>query len=61
MFQEPIKPKIRFLTQKMCPVARGQTDRQTDTKVKTGDTLSGRRIPFLQPTIKERSKNNIYY
>ena len=29
MFQEPIKPKIRFLTQKMCPVARGQTHRQT--------------------------------
>ena len=59
MFQGPIKPKIRFLAQKMCPVARGQTDRQTDTKVKTEDTLSGLRIPFLQPTIKERSNNYI--
>ena len=43
----------------MCPVARGQTHKhtntQTDTKVKTEDTLSGLRIPFLQPTIKERS------
>ena len=58
MFQEPIKPKIRFLTQKMCPVARGQTHRQTDTKVKSEDTLSGLRIPFLQPTIKERSNYN---
>ena len=59
MFQGPLKQKIRFLAQKMCPVARGQTNkqtnRQTDTKVTTEDTLSGLRIPFLQPTIKERS------
>ena len=63
MFQGPLKQKIRFLAQKMCPVARGQTHKhtntQTDTKVKTEDTLSGLRIPFLQPTIKERSNNYI--
>ena len=45
MFQGPLKQKIRFLAQKMCPVARGQThNSQTDTKVKTEDTLSGLRI-----------------
>ena len=58
VFQGPLKQKIRFLAQKMCPIARGQTHTQTDTKVKTEDTLSGLRIPFLQPTIKERSKND---
>ncbi len=40
----------------MCPLARGQTHRQTDTKVTTEYTLLGLRISFLQPTIKERSK-----
>ena len=59
MFQGPLKQKIRFLAQKMCPLARGQTNKQTHkqtvTKVKTEATLSGFRIPFLQPTIKERS------
>jgi len=25
MFQGPLKQKIRFLAQKMCPLARGQT------------------------------------
>ena len=34
-------PKMRFLGQNVCFVARGRTDRQTDTNVKTGDTLSG--------------------
>ena len=57
MFQGPLKQKIRFLAQKMCPVARGQTNKQTDTKVTTEDILSGLRISFLQPTIKERSNN----
>ena len=41
-----ILPKIRFLGQKVCPVARsrtdGQTDRQTDRHI------------FLQPIIKDR-------
>ena len=47
MFQGPLKQKIRFLAQKMCPVARGQTNNsqtnnsQTDTKAKTEATLSG--------------------
>ena len=31
MSQGSLNPKIRFLGQKLCPVARGQTDRQTDT------------------------------
>ena len=30
MFQGPLKQKIRFLAQKMCPVARGQTHKHTD-------------------------------
>ena len=29
MFQGPLKQKIRFLAQKMCPVAHRQTHRQT--------------------------------
>ena len=33
--------KNRFLGQKVCSVARVQTDTQTDTKVNTEDTLSG--------------------
>ena len=31
MSQGSLNPKIRFLGQKVCPVARRQTDRQTDT------------------------------
>ena len=30
MFQGPLKQKIRFLAQKMCPVARGQINKQTN-------------------------------
>ena len=41
-------PKIRFLGQKVCSVARGQMDRQTDTKVKTEDTLSGFQYFFFK-------------
>ena len=41
MSQGSLDPKIRFIGQKVCSVARVQTDRQTDTKVKTEDTLSG--------------------
>ena len=29
MFQGPLKQKIRFLAQKLCPLARGQTNKQT--------------------------------
>ena len=36
----PLNQKYRFLAQKMCSVARAQTDK----KVKTEDTLSGLRI-----------------
>ena len=39
MSQGSLTPKIRFLAQKLCSVARvqtdTQTDRQTDTKVNT--------------------------
>jgi len=45
MSQGSLNPKIRFLGQKMCSVARLQTDRHTDrqthTKVTTVGTLSG--------------------
>ena len=41
MSQGSFSPKIRFLGQKVCSVDRTQTDRQTDTKVNTEDTLSG--------------------
>ena len=47
----------------MWSVAREPTDRQTHTKVKTEDTLSGFRKFFLQPIIKDWSNyekpNNI--
>merc|ERR1711923_604721 len=52
--QGPFHPKIRFLGQKVCPVARPQTDghththTQTHTKVTTEGTLSGFQDFFLQ-------------
>ena len=59
MSQGSLDPKIRFLGQKVCSVARvqthRQTDTQTDTKVNTEDTLSGFQEFFLQPIIKDRS------
>ena len=67
MSQGSLDPKIRFIGQKVCSVARVQTDRQThrhtdrhtdrqtDTKVNTEDTLSGFQEFFLQPIIKDRS------
>ena len=60
MPQGSLNPKIRFLGQKVCPVARGRTDRQTDgqtdTRVTTDGTLSGFQEFFLQPNIKDRPK-----
>ena len=52
-----LNPKIRFLSQKLCPAARVQThtQRQTDTKVNTEDTLSGFQEFSFQPIIKDRS------
>ena len=59
MSQGSLDPKIRFIGQKVCSVARVHTDRQThrqtDTKVNTEDTLSGFHEFFLQPIIKDRS------
>ena len=55
MSQGSLDPKIRFIGQKVCSVARVHTDRQTDTKVNTEDTLSGFQEFFLQPIIKDRS------
>ena len=40
MSQRSLNPKNRFLGQKLCSVARGQTHTQTHTKVNTEDTLS---------------------
>ena len=48
------QPKNRFLGQKMCPVARSQTDRVT-----TEGTLSGFQEFFLQPIIKDRPNIDI--
>ena len=56
MSQGSLDPKISFLSQKVCSVARVQTDTQTDTKVNTEDTLSGFQELFLQPIIKDQSK-----
>ena len=49
MSQGSLNPKIKFLGQKMCSVARLQTDTQT-----TEGTLSGFQKFFLQPIIKNR-------
>ena len=56
-----LNPKIRFLGQTVWPVARPQTDRQTDTRthrVTTEGTLSGFQDFFLQPIIKDRPNIN---
>ena len=63
MSQGSLDLKITFLCQKVCSVARVQTDRhtdtQTDTKVNTEDTLSGFQEFFLQSIIKDRSNLQI--
>ena len=48
MSQGSLNPKIRFLGQNMCSVAWLHTHTQTHTKV------TGFRIFFLQPIIKDR-------
>ena len=50
MSQGSFNPKIMFLDQKVCPVARSQTDRWTH-RVTTEGTLSGFQDFFLQPII----------
>ena len=57
MFQGSLNPKIWFLGQKVCPVARGQTD----TKVTTEGTLSGFQEFFLQHIFKDRSNNFMHF
>ena len=61
IIQGSFNPKIRFLGQKMCPIAGVRTDRQTDgqthrhthTKVNVVGTFSGFQKFFLQPIIKD--------
>ena len=67
MSQGSLNPKIRFLGQKVWPVARSQTDRHTHThthtqthRVTTVGTLSGFQDFFLQPIIKDRPNNYCY-
>ena len=57
--QGSLKPKIRFLGQKVCSVAYRQTGTQTHTKVNIEVTLSGFQDFFFQPIIKDRSNKNM--
>ena len=45
MFQGPLKQKIRFLAQKMCPVARGQTNNSQTNNSQTNRHGSENRGP----------------
>ena len=61
MSQGSFNPKNRFLCQKVCPVASGQTDTQTHTRARARaresdylGTLSEVQEFFLQPIIKDR-------
>ena len=54
MSQGSLNPKMRSLGQKLCSVARVQTDRQTHTKVTTVGTLSGFQEFSLQSIIKDQ-------
>ena len=56
MSQGSFHPKIRFLSQKVCPVACLHTDKQTHRHTTVG-TLSGFQDLFLQPIIKDRANN----
>ena len=57
MSHRSFNPKIRFLGQKVCPVARSQTDGRTE-RLTTVYTLSGFQDVLLQPIIKDQP--NIY-
>ena len=56
MSQGSCNPKIRFLDQKVCPVAC----LQTDAKVNTEGTLSGFQEFFLQPINHQGSVPTCY-
>ena len=62
MSQGSLDPKITFLCQKVCSVARVQTDtqthRHTDTKVNTEDTFSGFQDFLLPSTYHQGSVQN---
>ena len=58
MSQGSLDPKIRFLCQKVCSVARVQTDRHTDRQENTEDTLSVSGIfpsTYHQSSVQKRS------
>ena len=61
MSQGSLDPKIRFLDQKVCSVARKQTHTYTHTHEREYRghpvRVSGIFPSFLQPTIKDRSNN----
>ena len=59
MSQGSFNPKIRFLGQKMCSVARLKTDKHTHRHAKVGTvgTLSRFQELVLQPIIKDRPNN----
>ena len=59
MSQGSIKPKIRFLGQKVYSETLMQTDSHTDMKMNTEDILSGFHEFFLQPIIKDWSNTNV--
>ena len=65
MSQGSLNPKIGFLGQKVCSVARLHTDtqthRHTHTKVTTVGTLSGFKEFFLQPIIKDRPNIEFFH
>ena len=57
MSQGSLNPKIRFLGQKVWPVARGQTDRRTDRRTRKWKQRAPFQEFFLQHIIKDRPKN----
>ena len=59
MSEGSLNPKIKFLAQKTVFLTHTHIHRQTHTKVKRGDTLSGFQGFFLQPIIKDRSNITI--
>ena len=64
MSQGSLNPKIRLLSQKVCPVSCLHTDGHTDTqthRMTTVGTLSGFQDFILQPIIKDRPKNLAIY